>query len=151
MTGVEAQMTISVIPWPSPPMDTADAARRWADTWKSAWEAKDTDAIVALYHPDMHFSTRRSASPSCGAPACASTSARHSPKRRRCGPGSASRSWTAIGPRSSGGRRCVENGVETTLAGTSVLRFDDDGLVVEQRDTWNQADGLREPPDTWGR
>ena len=45
----------------------------------------------------------------------------------------------------------VENGVETTLAGTSVLRFDDDGLVVEQRDTWNQADGLREPPETWGR
>lgn len=45
----------------------------------------------------------------------------------------------------------VENGVETTLAGTSVLRFDDDGLVVEQRDTWNQADGRREPPDHWGR
>ena len=45
----------------------------------------------------------------------------------------------------------TENGVETTLAGTSVLRFDDDGLVIEQRDTWNQADGRREPPDSWGR
>ena len=44
-----------------------------------------------------------------------------------------------------------ENGVETTLAGTSVLRFDDEGLVVEQRDTWNQVDGRREPPDNWGR
>ena len=45
----------------------------------------------------------------------------------------------------------TENGVETTLAGTSVLRFDAAGLVVEQRDTWNQADGRREPPDGWGR
>jgi hypothetical protein len=45
----------------------------------------------------------------------------------------------------------VENGVETTLAGTSVLRFDADGLVLEQRDTWNQVDGRRQPPDNWGR
>ena len=45
----------------------------------------------------------------------------------------------------------IENGVETTLAGTSVLRFDDEGLVVEQRDSWNQVDGRREPPDNWGR
>jgi len=45
----------------------------------------------------------------------------------------------------------IENGVETTLAGTSVLRFDDEGLVAEQRDSWNQVEGLREPPDNWGR
>jgi hypothetical protein len=45
----------------------------------------------------------------------------------------------------------TENGAEITLAGTSVLRFDPDGLVAEQRDTWNQADGRREPPDRWGR
>ena len=45
----------------------------------------------------------------------------------------------------------VENGIETTLAGTSVLRFDESGLVVEQRDAWNQVDGRREPPDNWGR
>jgi hypothetical protein len=45
----------------------------------------------------------------------------------------------------------TESGIEITLAGTSVLRFDVDGLVVEQRDTWNQADGRREPPEGWGR
>ena len=44
-----------------------------------------------------------------------------------------------------------ENGAETTLAGTSVLKFDADGLVIEQRDAWNQADGRREPPEGWGR
>lgn len=32
-----------------------------------------------------------------------------------------------------------EDGVDTTLAGTSVLEFDADGLVVEQWDTWNQV------------
>jgi hypothetical protein len=37
------------------------------------------------------------------------------------------------------------------LAGTSVLRFDADGLVVEQRDAWNQADRRREPQEGWGR
>ena len=31
-----------------------------------------------------------------------------------------------------------EDGADTTLAGTSVLRFDADGLVIEQWDAWNQ-------------
>ena len=44
----------------------------------------------------------------------------------------------------------VEEGRDITLAGTSVLRFGPDGLVVEQRDTWNQADGRRDPPPGWG-
>jgi hypothetical protein len=45
----------------------------------------------------------------------------------------------------------VDEGRDVTLAGTSVLRFDDDGLVLEQRDTWNVRDGRAEPPDGWGR
>jgi hypothetical protein len=45
----------------------------------------------------------------------------------------------------------VENDVEITLAGVSVLRFDAQGLVTEQRDSWNQAEGLREPPAGWGQ
>lgn len=45
----------------------------------------------------------------------------------------------------------LEAGEEVTLAGTSVLRFDAAGLVVEQRDTWNMAAGRREPPAGWGR
>lgn len=38
-----------------------------------------------------------------------------------------------------------KDGGETTLAGVSLLRFDDHGLVVEQRDYWNQTPGRREP------
>jgi hypothetical protein len=39
------------------------------------------------------------------------------------------------------------DGSSETLAGTSVLRFDDEGLVVEQRDAWGAAAGHRELPD----
>lgn len=45
----------------------------------------------------------------------------------------------------------LEDGAEVTLAGTSSLQFDADGLVVTQRDTWNMAPGRHEPPDGWGR
>ena len=44
-----------------------------------------------------------------------------------------------------------EAGEEVTLAGTSMLRFNSEGLVAEQRDTWNMAAGRREPPADWGR
>ena len=33
---------------------------------------------------------------------------------------------------------------EETLAGVSLLRFDGDGLVVDQRDYWDVAEGRRE-------
>ncbi len=34
-----------------------------------------------------------------------------------------------------------ENGKDVTLAGTSLLRFNEDGQVVEQRDAWAVEDG----------
>lgn len=39
-----------------------------------------------------------------------------------------------------------EDGADATLAGTSVLRFDDDGLVIEQWDAWNVLAERRKPP-----
>ena len=45
----------------------------------------------------------------------------------------------------------VEDGREISLAGTSLIRFDPDGKVVSQWDSWNQADGRVEPPPGWGR
>ena len=40
-----------------------------------------------------------------------------------------------------------KDGTLQSLAGTSLLRFDHEGLVVEQRDAWADADGRRELPD----
>ena len=42
-----------------------------------------------------------------------------------------------------------EEGTDTTLAGTSVLRFNAEGLVVEQWDAWNVIRERREPPRQW--
>jgi hypothetical protein len=39
------------------------------------------------------------------------------------------------------------DGSVQSLAGTSLIRFDDAGLVVEQRDAWSEADGRHELPD----
>lgn len=127
-----------------------DAAVRWADVWKSAWEAQDTEAIVALYHPDAAFSTQPFRTPYAGRSGVREyvthEFAEEESVRVRVGKPvvdgdrAAIEWWAAL----------TENGVATTLAGTSVLRFDAAGLVVEQRDTWNQADGRREPPNGWG-
>jgi hypothetical protein len=34
-----------------------------------------------------------------------------------------------------------------TVAGTSLLRFDERGFVVEQRDAWGETEGRHELPD----
>ncbi len=43
-----------------------------------------------------------------------------------------------------------KDGSVESLAGTSLLRFDADGLVVEQRDVWAIEPGRRDLPD-WAR
>jgi hypothetical protein len=40
-----------------------------------------------------------------------------------------------------------KDGSVQSLAGTSLLRFDDEGLVVEQRDAWSESDGRHELSD----
>jgi|SRR5687768_235191 ketosteroid isomerase-like protein len=131
--------------------DSSEAARRWAEVWKSAWEAKDTEAIVALYHPDVAFSTQPFRNPYLRRPGVREYVSQAFAEEE------SPRVWVGE-PIVDGDRASIEwwaalteNRIEITLAGTSVLRFDADDLVVEQRDTWNQADGRREPPDGWGR
>ena len=41
-------------------------------------------------------------------------------------------------------------GSDETIAGVAVIRFDGDGLVIDQRDYWNAEAGRREPPEGWG-
>lgn len=48
------------------------------------------------------------------------------------------------------GASLVEEGKGVTLAGTSILTFDTDGLVVDQWDTWNTIAQRSEPPEGWG-
>jgi hypothetical protein len=125
-------------------MDAAAAADRWATTWARAWPAADADAIAALYAPDAVFYSH--------------------PFRERQGPreyvewafaDQAEAECRFGAPIVHGSRAAVDwwgvitsptGGVET-IAGTSLLRFDDDGLVVEQRDAWAGVDDRRDLPD----
>jgi hypothetical protein len=131
-------------------MNAADAARRWASVWQQAWEAEDVDSIVALYAPSArHWSSpfREPAIGPAGVRAYVSEAFDEESDVRAwfgspvvAGDQAAVAWWATL----------IENADEITLAGTSLLRFDDDGLVVSQWDAWNQADGRREPPAGWG-
>jgi nuclear transport factor 2 (NTF2) superfamily protein len=132
-------------------MEPIDAAARWALVWHDAWEARDTEAIVALYAPDVVFSTQAFRVPFVGRAGVRSYVAGAFDEERE------PRVWVGI-PIVTGSRAAiewwaavVENGTAMTLAGVSVLHFDADGLVTEQWDSWNQGEGLREPPQGWGR
>ncbi len=125
-------------------MDTASAARRWAEVWERAWPAADVEAIDALYadgavfysHP---FRDRQ-------APRDYVTWAFSDQAEAECRFGE---------PVVSGGRAAVDwwavmttdDGSVESIAGTSLLRFDADGLVSEQRDVWAIEPGRRELAD----
>lgn len=131
-------------------MDAVDAARRWADTWQRGWTARDVDAVRALYHPNVLYAGEPFREPERGIGEVRAYFA------RTFGEEDEIRAW--FGEPVVDGQRAsiewwatlLEDGAEVTLVGTSTLRFDADGLVVEQRDTWNQADQRVAPPESWG-
>jgi len=127
---------------------TVDAADRWAQTWRTAWQALDPEPIVALYATHATLSTEPFRDPYRGRGGVRAYVTRvlaeeDDPRVAVSEPivdgDRASVSWWAS---------LREEGADTTLAGTSVLRFDPDGLVVEQWDTWNVLRARRSPPDT---
>ena len=113
-------------------MDPREAAQRWADVWERGWREHDADSIAALYaesaywqqHPFREpepgylrrvFDEEESAQCEFGAPVVDGD--------RAAVP------WNAQ-------TKLVDGGTED-LVGVSLLRFDSDGLVVEQRDVWS--------------
>jgi SnoaL-like domain len=128
-------------------MDTESAARRWRETWLRGWTTKDVEAIAGLYAEGAAF--------------------RSQPFRELQEP-RAYAEWTFSEqddaevwfgePVVEGDRAACEywglvtfEGRDETIAGIAMIRFDEDGLVVEQRDCWNAYQGRREPPAGWGR
>ena len=131
-------------------MDTRSAAQRWADTWQRCWMSGDPEPIAALLAPSGRYSTGPFREPYIG-PAGALTYLRsvlgeESEVRARFGEPivdgeRASIQWWAS---------MREPEREVTYAGTSTLRFDADGLVVDEWDSWNEAEGRHDPPAGWG-
>ena len=112
-------------------MEVREAAQRWAEVWERGWREYDREAIEALYaggalwqqHPFREpesgylariFEEEESASCEFGVPLVDGD--------RAAVP------W-------KGQTQLVDGGTED-LVGVSLLRFDGDGLVVEQRDIW---------------
>jgi ketosteroid isomerase-like protein len=131
---------------------TAEAARRWRDTWLRAWPAQDVDAIRSLYAEDAVLRSHPFRDPHEGAEGVAdyarwAFSDEEVPAEVWFGEPVVARDratceyWAVV----------RSDGREQTIAGVSLLRFGDGGLVAAQRDYWAVEDGRREPPDGWGR
>ncbi len=128
-----------------PDVEPREAARLWAEAWKDGWEALDQEPIMARYASGAVHFTEPFREPSGDAGDVRAYV--EQVLREEEDP----RVWMAE-PIVDGDRAAIswwaslrEEGVDATLAGTSVLRFDADGLVVEQWDAWNQLDERREP------
>jgi hypothetical protein len=122
-------------------MTIDEAARRWASTWELGWTEKNLEAILGLYSDDVVYSSEPFREPYRGLAGVREYVGQAFAEEERVravfgrpvvGDRGASVAWWAT---------LIENGEAITLAGTSNLRFDAEGQVVEQWDTWNQAPG----------
>jgi hypothetical protein len=126
-------------------VDTEAVARRWRDTWQRAWPERDADAIVALYADSVPYRALAFREPDMGLAGVRGYLEREF--------GVETEIECRFGePVVAGDRAAVEwwaswdeNGKPLTLAGSTFLRFDENGLVIDHRDYWNQVE-RREPP-----
>ncbi len=112
-------------------MSTREAARRWAAVWEQGWHEHDSDAIAALYSGTAFWRQHPFREPDPGYLARVFAEE----ESARCEFGTpivdgdrAAVTWTA--------RTTLVGGGTEELVGVSLLRFDADGLVVEQDDIW---------------
>ena len=129
-------------------MNTDAAARRWIDAWSRSWRELDADLLQPIYTPEAVHRSHPFREP--GNPI---DYARWALAEEEGEP----EVWMGE-PLVSGDRAAIEwwaavieNGKPVTLAGTSLIRFDTDGRVVEQHDYWGQTDGRVPPWPGWGR
>jgi len=117
-------------------VDTREAAERWRETWARGWRAQESAEILALYAEGAYFQSHPFRGPQSPRDYIEPTLA-----------GETSAECEFRDPIVDGDRAAVEWHAETKLkdggaeklAGVSLLRFDADGLVTEQRDFWASA------------
>jgi ketosteroid isomerase-like protein len=128
-------------------VDAEAAARAWADAWRRAWRELDADRLEQIYAPDAVFRSHPFREPQH--PLEYARWALSEEEGRPevwmgepivSGDRAAIEWWAAV----------IENGKPITLAGTSIVRFGDDGRIAEQHDYWGQAEGRVAPWEGWG-
>ena len=120
-------------------MDTRNAARRWAETWERGWRAGDATEILALYSDEATFRSHPFRPVVAPADYILPTFAEEASAECEF-----SEPYAVDGGRAVvewRGETTLRDGGEEKLAGVSLLRFDANGLVVEQRDFWGAATG----------
>ena len=129
-------------------MDADAAARAWANAWERCWRALDAELLQPIYAPDAVHRSHPFREP--GNPIeyarWALAEEEGEPEVWMgdpivAGDRAAIEWWAAV----------IENGKQVSLAGTSIIRFGEDGRVVEQTDYWGQADGRTPPWKGWGQ
>jgi hypothetical protein len=130
-------------------MNSEAVAHRWAETWTHAWPKHDVEAIVSLYAVDAVYRAFSFREPDIGQAGVRRYLTENFAVEEgvECWFGEplaaahrAAVEWWAT---------WVENGERLTLAGTTLLRFCEDGLVVDHRDYWNQVERRELPFDGW--
>lgn len=130
--------------------DTLGDAWRWIREYRSAWLSGDATAAASLYAEDVVYHSTPFRPPYVGRNGVLGyTEAAYD-------------SETSVTPRfgdpvPSGSSAAIEywttmreDDRDVTLAGCVILRFCDQGLVVESRECWHLEPGTHEPPEGWG-
>jgi hypothetical protein len=121
--------------------ETATAAKRWAAEWERCWREHDSGGVAALYADGASFRSapfRDLQDPRAYAEWAFADEDAAEPHFREPFAVADDRAvveWWAV---------LTGGGKEETLAGVSLLRFDDRGLVVDQHDYWNIEPGRKE-------
>ena len=124
-------------------MTPLEGGRAWVAAWSAGWARHDAEAIAARYAPDCTFRSHPFR------PVVEGRDRAGAWVREAFAEERSARFVFGDPIVSSDGRAAVEyravitvtDGTESTLAGTTVLRFDDNGLVVDHRDYWAIIDG----------
>jgi SnoaL-like domain len=122
----------------------------WAEAYRRAWEERDAAAAAALFAESSEYRTHPFLEPHSGLDGVSSywaevTAAQADVTVRMGKPfvdgdRAAVEFWTTM----------VNAGVEVTLAGCLLLRFDPDGLCSALREYWFFEEGIKPPHEGWG-
>ena len=132
-------------------MNVVGFARAWAAGWAKGWETHDPALVGTLYAENATFRSHPHRPVSAGAEGATAYAAWafEAEANVRC--------WFAEPHVAAEDRAAVEywaistdeNDAVTTISGVTLLRFQEDGRVVEHRDYWCSSEGALEPYREW--